>query len=272
MIGSGLRFCKVQGAGNDFVVLDRREDPTPLSAELIAFLADRRHGVGFDQLLTIEPPSSSPTVLSYGIWNTDGTKAAQCGNGARCVAAWAWRHGMSRQSSFWMDSPSGPVQVWIHAAADIEVSLSQPAFAAANLPPERAIEPAMPWQKYLPVSMGNPHAVIEVPRVDDAPVAEWGAALQASGEFPEGVNVGFVELVDRRRVRLRVFERGVGETLACGSGACAAVAAMRRDGRVDACVDVHLRGGTLRINWPGVGHPVHMRGPALFVFEGELCA
>lgn len=271
MTWSGLRFCKMQGAGNDFVVLDRRQCVAPLSPEWIAFLADRRTGVGFDQLLSIEPPSTAEAILRYGIWNTDGSKAAQCGNGARCVAAWAWREGLSAESSFWMDSPSGPVQVWMHGETDVEVSLSEPAFEAANLPIHSPTPPDQPWNAFTAVSMGNPHAVICVPRVDEAPVATWGKALQDSGVFPQGVNVGFAEVVDRQHIRLRVFERGVGETLACGSGACAAVAALHRRGLIDDAATVELRGGELRIDWPGAGHPIHMRGPAHFVFEGTLC-
>jgi len=268
---AGLRFCKMQGAGNDFVLLDRRACAEPLSPELIAFLADRRNGVGFDQLLTIETPSSAHAILRYGIWNTDGSSAAQCGNGARCVAAWAWRANLSRTSPFWMDSPSGPVQVWMHGETDVEVSLSEPAFEGANLPIATATPAHQPWQRFTAVSMGNPHAVITVAQVNDAPVETWGKALQDSGVFPQGVNVGFAEVVDRQHVRLRVFERGVGETLACGSGACAAVAALQRQGLIDDAATVQLRGGELRIDWLGAGHPIHMRGPAHFVFEGTLC-
>ena len=190
MTWSGLRFCKMQGTGNDFVVLDRRHCVDSLDAELVALLADRRTGVGFDQLLSIGPASTAGSILRYGIWNTDGSTAAQCGNGARCVAAWAWRERLSTESSFWMDSPSGPVQVWIHGETDVEVSLAEPAFEAANLPVASPTPPDQPWSAFTAVSMGNPHAVICVPHVDEAPVAAWGKALQESGLFPQGVNVG----------------------------------------------------------------------------------
>ena len=275
----GLRFTKMHGAGNDFVLIDGRGGLPELGADAIRWIADRRTGVGFDQLLSIEPPRSADSILYYGIWNTDGSSAAQCGNGARCVAAWALRAGMAEADSFRIDSPSGAVEVRVHAPDDIEVSLGVPDFRAKALPaigvgaPDGVIEHGGDVHAFRGVSMGNPHALIEVAELDHAPVAEVGAALQSDRRFPDSVNVGFASVLSPAHIRLRVFERGVGETLACGSGACAAVAVLHARGRVDARsgVSVDLPGGRLQIHWDGPGHAVRMRGPAVFVFEGEFC-
>lgn len=275
----GLRFTKMHGAGNDFVVLDARSALPELSPDAMRWVADRRTGVGFDQLLTVEPARSEGSALSYGIWNTDGSAAGQCGNGARCVAAWALRAGRVEGERFRMDSPSGEVEVQVHAPDDIEISLGEPDFRASALPargvgaPDGVVEHAGEVFKYRGVSMGNPHALIEVDAIDLAPVADVGAALQADRRFPDSVNVGFAQVLDAAHIRLRVFERGVGETLACGSGACAAVAVLHGRGRVDARagVAVDLPGGRLVIHWDGPGHAVRMRGPAVFVFEGVFC-
>lgn len=275
----GLRFTKMHGAGNDFVVLDARANRAELGPEAIRWIAERRTGVGFDQLLSVEPARSPGAALYYGIWNTDGSVAAQCGNGARCVAAWAVRAGMVATERFRMDSPSGTVEVRVHAPDDIEVSLGVPDFRAGALPargvgaPDGVVEHAGHVHKYRGVSMGNPHALIEVQDLARAPVAEVGAALQSDRRFPDSVNVGFAQVMDSGHVRLRVYERGVGETLACGSGACAAVAVLHARGRIDAVsgVDVDLPGGRLRIHWDGPGHAIRMRGPAVFVFEGVFC-
>lgn len=275
----GLRFTKMHGAGNDFVVLDARQRLPELAPEAIRWIADRRTGVGFDQLLTVEPARSTGSALYYGIWNTDGSAAAQCGNGARCVAAWALRAGLVAGPEFRMDSPSGAVAVYAHAPDDIEVYMGEPDFSASSLPaygvgaPDGVIEHSGEVHKFRGVSMGNPHALIEVADLAAAPVAGVGVALQADRRFPDSVNVGFAQVLGADHIRLRVFERGVGETLACGSGACAAVAVLGARGRVDAVagVDVDLPGGRLRIQWAGPGHAVRMRGPAIFVFEGVFC-
>ena len=275
----GLRFTKMHGAGNDFVLIDGRAGLPELGADAIRWIADRRTGVGFDQLLSIEPPRSVDSILYYGIWNTDGSTAAQCGNGARCVAAWAVRAGMAEGGSFRINSPSGAVEVCVHAPDDIEVSLGVPDFRAKALPaigvgaPDGVIEHAGQVHAFRGVSMGNPHALIEVAELDHAPVAAIGAALQVDRRFPDSVNVGFASVLSPAHIRLRVYERGVGETLACGSGACAAVAVLHARGRVDARsgVSVDLPGGRLQIHWDGPGHAVRMRGPAVFVFEGEFC-
>lgn len=272
-----LRFCKMHGAGNDFVIVDRRVDIAPLSEALIRQVCDRHRGVGCDQLISIEPARSQGAALAYGIWNADGSRALQCGNGARCVVAWAQRDGIIGVGSSLIDSPSGPVQATLADDGAISIELGAPQFA-----PER-IGLALPESSsyafeidgkrvdFFAVSLGNPHAVIRVPSADAADVST-AVALQHSALFRDGCNVGLAEVISRGEIRLRVIERGVGETLACGSGACAAVAALRRAGELDADVAVDLAGGRLHIDWPGEGSAIRMRGPTCFVFEGEWLA
>ena len=272
-----LRFSKMHGAGNDFVVLDLRggrPSPTPALARA---LGDRHAGVGFDQLLTIEDPGQADAVARYRIWNADGSAAQQCGNGARCVAAWLQRDGAAADDAFVLEAPPGPVTVQALGAGRYVLALGRPGFAPAELP---FLADAAQASYRLDVdgepvefgiaSMGNPHAVIEVPDVAAADVARLGPGLQARAEFPEGVNVGFAQVLATDRIRLRVYERGAGETLACGSGACAAVAVLARRGRVGRHVFVELPGGTLEITWPGDDSPVTMAGPTAFVFEGDF--
>jgi diaminopimelate epimerase len=269
-----LRFSKMHGAGNDFVVLDRRGQAQPLSPQHAAWLADRHRGIGCDQVMSIEPARSAGAAFAYGIWNRDGSPAGQCGNGARCVAAWARRAGLVDAAPFVMDSPSGPVAACF-VDDEVEIELGVPAFEPAQVPYAAAgDEGALLLEdgvvlRFAVVSMGNPHAVIEVADVDAAAVERIGAALQSDPRFPHACNVGFAEIRGRDRIRLRVYERGVGETLACGSGACAAVAVLARRGQVDARVAVELPGGVLSIHWAGGDAPMRMRGPAEFVFEGE---
>ncbi len=272
---AALRFSKLHGAGNDFVVIDRRDACVPLDPALIHRLCDRHRGVGCDQLLTIEPPRTPGAALAYGIWNTDGSPAGQCGNGARCVAAWARRAGIIDVGEALLDSPSGTVRA--HAGDDgtIAIDLQVPEFAPQAIPLNavatdryQALIDGEPIE-FGAVSLGNPHAVIVVDDVSSTDVARIGRALQQDPRFPDRCNVGFAQIVDRGRIRLRVFERGVGETLACGSGACAAVAVLRRRGLLDARVAVELPGGTLQIFWPEAAAPMRMAGPTAFVFEGE---
>jgi len=270
-----LRFTKMQGAGNDFVIVDCRRAPLAMTRDQIAQLGDRHLGVGFDQLLTIEPARDGASAFAYGIYNSDGSPSGQCGNGVRCVAAWLHRAGALASGKTQLQSPSGPVEVELLGATRVRASMGVPRFAAAAVPinlPEadryrlcvgdREIE-------FGAVSLGNPHAVIEVDDVASAPLATLGAVLSTDSHFPNGSNIGFVQIVDRGQVRLRVWERGAGATLACGTGACAAVAVLRRRGRVDDEVAVNLPGGTLDIVWRGGDAPMTMAGPAQFVFEGE---
>ncbi|TCO43039.1 diaminopimelate epimerase [Dokdonella fugitiva] len=272
-----LRFSKMHGIGNDFVVVDARAAPFTLDAAAIRRLGDRHFGVGFDQLLTIEPARDPSCSFAYGIWNTDGTRAGQCGNGVRCVAAWLARAGELGPGMTRLESPSGPVAVELCDDGSVRVDMGEPRFAPAEIPlvadaqgDMYAIDVAGRSVELGAVSMGNPHALVEVDDVAAAPVAVLGPQVEYAPAFPQRCNVGFAEIVSRGAIRLRVWERGVGETLACGSGACAAVAVLRRRAKVDAMVRVALPGGELEVRWDGPGHPVWMRGPAAFVFDGEI--
>jgi diaminopimelate epimerase len=275
-----LRFSKMHGAGNDFVVLDLRHGQAAPDAALCRALADRHTGVGCDQILTVEPARSSGAVASYRIWNSDGSEAQQCGNGARCVAAWLERDGAARAPRFELDSPAGTHAVEALGNGRYRIAMGAPQFYPPKIPLLGYTEPQDEYAvdldgaslRFGAASMGNPHALVEVADVAAAPVAAQGAALQQHGAFPESVNVGFAEVVARDRIRLRVYERGVGETLACGSGACAAAAILMRRGRVDREVTIALPGGELQVAWPDDTGPVLMAGPAAFVFEGEWLA
>ena len=274
-----LRFSKMHGAGNDFVVLDLRGGGAAPDPALARALGDRHTGVGFDQLLTVEDPATPGSVASYRIWNTDGSAAQQCGNGARCVAAWLQREGAAPDARFRLDSPAGPIEVEALGDGRYSLGMGRPEFRPERIP-LRAHAEASSYElnvaggrlHFGAASMGNPHALIEVPSVADAPVATLGPALQARPEFPESVNVGFAQVLAPDHIRLRVYERGAGETLACGSGACAAVAVLVRQGRVGRQVQVELPGGTLEITWPADDAPITMAGPTAFVFEGQFPA
>jgi len=272
-----LRFSKMHGAGNDFVVIDLRDGTPPPDSALAAQLADRHFGVGCDQILTIEKPRSAGAVASYRIWNSDGSPSQQCGNGARCVAAWLVRDGVARENSFRVDSPLATHDVERLQGDRYSIAMGVPQFEPANIPlvgyaaAQDGYETVLDGRtvSFGAVSMGNPHAVIEVQNIDFAPVATLGPALQSSAVFPQSANISFAQVVARDRLRLRVFERGVGETLACGSGASAAAAVLMRRGKLDRAAIVSLPGGDLQISWPDDAAEVIMSGPAAFVFEGE---
>jgi diaminopimelate epimerase len=271
----------MQGLGNDFVIVDCRAEPLALDTDAIRLLGDRHFGVGFDQLLTIEPARDASCAFAYSIWNTDGTRSGQCGNGLRCIARWLARAGLFGDGTTRLESPSGPVTVELLANGHVRAAMGEPQFEPASIPlvvDVRAI--GEPNGRYTievvdrhveigAVSMGNPHAVVEIEDIASAPVAALGPQIEQAAAFPEGCNVGFAQIVSRDAIRLRVWERGVGETLACGSGACAAVAVLRRRAKLAAEVRVALPGGELEIRWEGAGHPLWMSGPAAFVFEGE---
>jgi diaminopimelate epimerase len=281
-----LRFSKMHGTGNDFVMLDLRDGTPPPTPELSRALADRHTGIGCDQLLTIEPPRSTGVIASYRIWNADGSNAQQCGNGARCIAAWLVRDGSARDARFLLDSPAGTHAVDRIGDDRYRIAMGVPQFAPQALPlaglheaqDEYALDIVLRQAqderpmtvRFGAVSMGNPHALIEVDDIAHAPMATLGPALQAHPAFPDSVNVGFTQVDARDRIRLRVYERGVGETLACGSGACAAAAILIRRGRIDRDVVVALPGGELHIGWRDDSAPITMTGPATFVFEGEF--
>jgi diaminopimelate epimerase len=269
-----LPFTKMNGLGNDFMVVEWPNDRPLPSPELIRRWADRRRGVGFDQLLVLskEPPHGGDA--SYRNFNADGGEVEQCGNGVRCLARYlAPRVG----SELTLVSPAGAVAARVRSPNDVSVNLGVPNFTPSALPfladEERdryAVEVAGETVELGAVSMGNPHAVIAVPSVADAPVERIGAAFQDHPLFPRRVNVGFMERVDENRIRLRVYERGVGETLACGTGAAAAVAVGRRWGQLGEKVAVELPGGTLVVNWPGLGAPLWQTGPTAAVYEGYI--
>ncbi|WP_312348891.1 diaminopimelate epimerase [Stenotrophomonas acidaminiphila] len=272
-----LRFSKMHGAGNDFVVLDLRDGTPPPDAGLAARLADRHRGVGCDQILTIEPPRAAGSVASYRIWNSDGSTSQQCGNGARCVGAWLVRDGAAQGEEFLIDSPLRTHVVQRLDDGHYAVAMGRPGFAPASIPligfPRAREEYVVPLQgenvRFGAVSMGNPHAVLEVGLIDAAPVERIGPLLQQHASFPESVNVGFAQVLDSGHIRLRVFERGVGETLACGSGACAAAVVLMQRGRLARDAVVSLPGGDLRIQWLADDAQIVMSGPAAFVFDGE---
>jgi diaminopimelate epimerase len=275
-----LRFSKMHGAGNDFVVLDLRDGTPAPTPALAAQLANRHTGVGCDQLLTIEPPRAAGSVAAYRIWNSDGSQSEQCGNGARCVAAWLVRDGAATGDTFHIDSPLATHAIERIGDDQYAVAMGVPRFEPEQVPllgfARAREEYLLPLQgdqvRFGAVSMGNPHAVVEVGLVDAAPVERLGPLLQQHASFPQSVNVGFVQVLDPGHARLRVFERGVGETLACGSGACAAAVVMMQRGRLRRDAVISLPGGDLRLRWPTDDAPVVMSGPAAFVFEGEWMA
>lgn len=278
-----MRFSKMHGAGNDFVVLDLRDGRDAPSPALCRALADRHTGVGCDQILTIEPAATPGVVARYGIFNADGSRAGQCGNGARCVAAWLRRDAASRgeplAARFEVESPAGRHAVEATDDGRVRLDMGRPDFEPTRIPlagfapaEEYHLAPHGLSARFSAVSMGNPHAVLRVDDAARAPVDTLGPALQRDAAFPDSVNVGFLQVLDRGHLRLRVYERGVGETRACGSGACAAAVVAMRRGWTDRAVDVELPGGTLHIEWPADDASVAMTGPAAFVFEGEWIA
>ncbi|OQX13665.1 MAG: diaminopimelate epimerase [Thiothrix lacustris] len=277
MTGDALHFSKMQGLGNDFVVLDGINQRVSLSAAQIQHIADRHFGVGCDQLLLVEAYAGADAAFRYRIFNADGGEVEQCGNGARCFARFVYDQGLTAQTTIPVMTASGRIVLHIQADGQVMVNMGVPVLAPAQIPfvAERqqtlhTLDVNGETLALAVVSMGNPHAVLQVADVDNAPVATLGALLERHPAFPKRVNVGFMQVVTRDRIRLRVFERGCGETLACGTGACAAVVAGRLQGLLDEQVSVSLPGGELRIQWQGTGQPVAMTGPAVTVFRGTL--
>jgi diaminopimelate epimerase len=269
-------FHKMHGAGNDFVLLDWRDSERQLEARQASLIANRRLGVGCDQILIVRNSTRPDCLAAYEIRNSDGSPAGQCGNGARCIALYLQMNGAS-DAPFKLDSPAGPIVVSPCADGEFELDMGEPRFAPDQVPINlvskgQFYELDSPFGplRFDAVSMGNPHALLEVEDLDQANVAAIGSYLGKHPVFPEGCNIGFVQIMDRGNIRLRVFERGVGETLACGSGACAAVAILRRTQQLDELVKVFLSGGVLVIKWPASGGGVMMKGPASHVFSGTL--
>ncbi len=272
-----LRFTKMHGLGNDFVVIDGVSRPVRLDAPTVRRLADRHQGVGCDQVLLVESPPSADVDFLYRIYNADGGEVEQCGNGARCFARFVREQGLSRKDAIRVATSTGIIELTLAADNQVTVDMGIPRFRPADIPMladararDYGIEIDGKEVRFGAVSVGNPHAVIEVADTDAAPVARLGPRIERHGVFPEGANVGFVQVVGPSELRLRVFERGVGETLACGTGACAAVAWLRATERVGSTVKAHLRGGVLRIQWEGEGQSILMTGPATRVFDGTI--
>ncbi|WP_462388475.1 diaminopimelate epimerase [Acidovorax sp. Q11] len=284
-----IRFTKMQGAGNDFVVLDETQGRLGLSAAQYRFLADRHFGVGADQILTVRPSPGEGIDFEYVIHNADGGEVEQCGNGARCFARFVHDKGLTGKDQIRVQTQSGVIAPRLTADGRVTVDMGRPEFDPAKVPFDASglvpvaqglgqKWPLPPDGKALSaivlvaiVSMGNPHAVQLVDNVDTAPVLETGPLIESHPRFPQRVNAGYLQIVDRTHVRLRVFERGVGETLACGTGACAAVSAGIRLGLLDPEVQVDTRGGRLTIAWSGQeADSVFMTGPATMVFEGQI--
>ncbi len=283
-----IRFTKMQGAGNDFVLLDETQALLGLSAAQYRWLADRHFGVGADQILSVRPAPGPGLDFEYVIHNADGGEVEHCGNGARCFVRYLRDKGLSHANPVRVKTKSGVLELWLGADGLISVDMGAPVFEPARVPfdaqgliaqPMGNFErwplagPADPAPLAAVLSMGNPHAVLLVDDVDQAPVAHWGPLIENHPRFPARVNVGFLQLLSRQQVRLRVFERGAGETLACGSGACAAVVAGIRLGLLEQRVQVQTRGGTLGVEWrdsPAHEQPVRLSGPASTVFEGVV--
>jgi diaminopimelate epimerase len=283
-----IRFTKMQGAGNDFVVLDETRQRLNLTPRQYRQLADRHFGVGADQVLSVRPSPQPGIDFEYVIHNADGGEVEQCGNGARCFARYVADKGLAKGDRIRVQTLSGVIEPRLHPDGRVTVDMGTPVFEHALVPFDDAgLDPHKDggWHKWhlaldvdapeklvavAVLSMGNPHAVQEVADVDQAPVRTQGPLIEHHPRFPNRVNAGYMQVVDRGRIRLRVWERGAGETLACGTGACAAVVAGIRVGRLDAKVDVETHGGLLTIGWAGGNAPVLMTGPAVTVFEGEI--
>jgi len=272
-----LEFSKMHGLGNDFVVIDAVNQTVTLSAEQVRSLADRHRGIGFDQLLLVERPGGAQADFRYRIFNADGGEVAQCGNGARCFMRFVHDRDLSDKRELLVETASGPLRLVLEDDDQVTVNMGEPRLEPREIPfdaPVRAasytLEVAGERLEIAAVSMGNPHAVTLVRDVDTAPVERLGPAIERHPHFPQGVNAGFMQVIDFEHIRLRVFERGAGETLACGSGACAAVVAGRLWDRLAARVKVTLRGGDLVVSWAGRGYPVYLTGPATHVFRGRI--
>ena len=283
-----IPFTKMQGAGNDFVVLDETQGRLGLSAAQYRFLADRHFGVGADQILSVRAASAPGIDFEYAIHNADGGEVEHCGNGARCFMRFVHSRGLTAQNSVRVQTMERVLQLNMQDDGRVTVDMGLPVFELAQIPFDpQGLQPVATasWRKWplaqlesaqgamfsvAVVSMGNPHAVHLVDDAEATPVATLGPLVQSQPCFPNGVNVGFMQVVSRSQIQLRVYERGAGETLACGTGACAAVVAGIRLGLLDGQVDVDTHGGRLTIEWAGLGQPVRMTGPATTVFDGSI--
>lgn len=272
-----LAFSKMHGLGNDFVVIDAINQSVSLTDEQVRFLAHRRLGVGCDQVLLVESPQTDQADFRYRIFNADGSEVEQCGNGARCFARYVRDEGLTDKSEIPVETASGVILLKVQDDGQVTVDMGIPRLEPVDIPFQADrqdvtydLDVKGQHVAISAVSMGNPHAVLQVDNVQTAPVRELGTLIESHPRFPNRVNVGFMELVDSDHIRLRVFERGAGETMACGTGACAAVVAGRIQGHLDEAVRVDLPGGQLMISWPGPGKSVMMTGPATHVYKGMI--
>ncbi|MCW8933185.1 MAG: diaminopimelate epimerase [Gammaproteobacteria bacterium] len=272
-----INFTKMHGLGNDFVVIDAINQTIKLTSEQIRFIANRRFGVGCDQLLMVEKPLTKEAEFRYRIFNADGGEVEQCGNGARCFARFVVEKGLTTSKSIPVETSSGLIVLALDDNGEVTVNMGVPLFEPASLPftaeavaTSYELETSKGVLNISAVSMGNPHVVLEVENVELAPVEILGPEIECHKRFPERVNVGFMQITSMDSIKLRVFERGAGETQACGTGACAAVAAGRISGKLAESVKVSLPGGELVIRWAGENEPLFMTGPAAHVFEGKI--
>ncbi len=272
-----LNFTKMHGLGNDFVIINAVSQPLEIDSDLARHLADRRFGIGCDQILIVAKSDNPAIDFSYRIFNADGGEVSQCGNGARCLAHFVRTEGLTDKDKIVAETASGEITLYIEESGEIRIDMGRPDFAPASLPflvdqqaPRYDLEVAGQIISVGALSMGNPHIVYQVDSVDRAPVAEWGPQLERHPRFPERVNAGFMEIISRSQIRLRVYERGAGETLACGTGASAAVAVGISWGLLDNRVEVLLAAGRLIIEWQGGGTPIWMTGPATTVYRGVI--
>ncbi len=272
-----MKFTKMHGLGNDFVVIDAVTQNVRVTASMARRLANRTLGIGCDQILVVEPPSDPAIDFNYRIFNQDGGEVEQCGNGARCLARFVKDRRLTGKSAIRVKTMNRVMELRIHADHSVSVDMGIPILAPADIP-FQAEQPASLYDiniaashyQIAAISMGNPHAVLLVDDVQTAPVNELGPLLEGHERFPNRVNAGFMQVVNRQQLNLRVFERGAGETQACGSGACAAAVAAMQQKLVDSTVTVHLTGGDLTIEWQGEGQPLIMTGPAVTVFHGRI--
>jgi len=272
-----LNFTKMHGLGNDFVVIDAINQSVSLTPEQVQQLADRHFGIGFDQLLLVETATTTAADFRYRIYNADGGEVAQCGNGARCFMRFVREQGLTDKSQIQVETASGPLQLVQQSDGQISVDMGVPRLEPADIPfvaPRRehtyTLDVLDRHLEIAALSMGNPHAVLLVDDIETAPVASLGPAIENHPRFPERINVGFMQIINNDCIRLRVFERGAGETLACGSGACAAVVAGRLREQLAESVKVILNGGELVVSWAGEGQSVLMTGPATTVYQGRI--
>ncbi|MFT6030532.1 MAG: diaminopimelate epimerase [Oleiphilaceae bacterium] len=272
-----VNFTKMHGLGNDFMVVDMISQHVHLRPEQIRRMADRNLGIGFDQLLLVEPPGAPNVDFRYRIFNADGSEVEQCGNGARCFAIFVREKKLTNKERILVETKKGIIELHINQNDRVLVNMGEPCFTPEKIPflsnlesPSYTLDVEGQSVQLSVASMGNPHAVIEVPELSNNMVNTLGPLLESHDAFPERVNVGFMEVVHKRFIKLRVYERGVGETMACGTGACAAVATGIQRGVLESPVEVKLPGGNLKIEWNGPGNPLMMEGPATSVFEGKI--